>query len=178
MTGEVKVQGTLVNFNSPDYLEIYGFLLTEAALLDGNQFREWTNLLSEELNYVMPVRSTRENFIKTHFSNEMFHFNENYKSIILRVKRMETDYAWAEDPASRARRFITNVRVSRLEDNRFDVKSYILMTRNRLEAVEYQLLSAERCDIIEKTDEGLKLVKREIFADSTIIGMKNLQLFL
>ena len=98
--------------------------------------------------------------------------------MILRVRRMETDYAWAEDPASRARRFITNVRVSRLDDNRFDVKSYILMTRNRLEAVEYQLLSAERCDIIEKTEDGLKLVKREIFADSTIIGMKNLQLFL
>jgi PAH dioxygenase small subunit len=178
MSGQVKPTSLFVNFNDPIYLEIYGFLLTEAALLDGNQFREWTNLLSEDLQYTMPVRSTRENFIKTHFSKEMFHFNENYKSMILRVRRMETDYAWAEDPASRARRFITNIRVSRLDENRFDVKSYILMTRNRLEAVEYQLLSAERCDIIEKTEDGMKLVKREIFADSTIIGMKNLQLFL
>ena len=38
-------------------LEIYGFLLTEAALLDGNQFREWTTLLSEDLQYTLCILS-------------------------------------------------------------------------------------------------------------------------
>ncbi len=57
-------------------------------------------------------------FSQTQFSKDMFHFYENYKSIGLRIRRMETEYAWAEDPASRARRFVTNVRVSELDDNR------------------------------------------------------------
>jgi PAH dioxygenase small subunit len=178
MKSKIDLKSRPLGFNDPLYLEAYGFLINEAALLDNYQFQEWKSSLSEDLIYTMPVRTTHENIFQTQFSKEMFHFNENYKSIGLRIRRMETEYAWAEDPASRARRFVTNVRVSQLDDNRLDVRSYLLVTRSRLEATDAQLLSMERCDILEQSDSGLKLVKREIFADSTIIGMKNLQIFL
>jgi 3-phenylpropionate/cinnamic acid dioxygenase small subunit len=178
MSSNTDLKSKPLKFNDPLYLEAYGFLINEAALLDNNQFSEWKSLLSEDLLYTMPVRTTHENVFNTQFSKDMHHFYENYKSIGLRIRRMETEYAWAEDPASRARRFVSNVRVSLLDDNRLDVKSYLLVTRSRLDATDYQLLSMERCDILEQTDVGLKLVKREIFADSTIIGMKNLQIFL
>ncbi|MBT2654978.1 3-phenylpropionate/cinnamic acid dioxygenase subunit beta [Bacillus sp. ISL-18] len=178
MNGKIDLKSRPLGFTDPLYLEAYGFLVTEAAFLDNNQFQEWKSMLSEDLLYTMPVRTTHENVFQTQFSKDMFHFYENYRSIGLRIRRMETEYAWAEDPASRARRFVTNVRVSELEDNRLDVKSYQLVTRSRLDATDSQLLSMERCDLLEQTDSGLKLVKREIYADSTIIGMKNLQIFL
>ena len=178
MNNKIDLRSRPLGFNDPLYLEAYGFLINEAALLDNNQFQDWKSYLSEDLLYTMPVRTTHENVFQTQFSKDMYHFYENYKSIGLRIRRMEKEYAWAEDPASRARRFVTNVRVSQLDDNRLDVKSYLLVTRSRLEATDSQLLSMERCDILEQSDGDLKLVKREIFADSTIIGMKNLQIFL
>src|SRR4051794_41121715 len=173
MNNKIDLRSRPLGFNDPLYLEAYGFLINEAALLDNNQFQDWKSYLSEDLLYTMPVRTTHENVFQTQFSKDMYHFYENYKSIGLRIRRMETEYAWAEDPASRARRFVTNVRVSQLDDNRLDVKSYLLVTRSRLDATDTQLLSMERCDILEQSDGDLKLVKREIFADSTIIGMKN-----
>jgi len=42
---------------------------------------------------------------------EMTHFDEDRYSLEKRVERLEGDHAWTEDPPSRARRFVTNVRV-------------------------------------------------------------------
>ena len=179
MNSKIDLNKRPVNYNEPLYYEAFGFLQNEASLLDNKQWRDWLNILSENLSYKMPVRTVPQSREpNSEFSNEMYHFYDNYKTITMRVERMYTELAWAEDPSSRTRRFITNVRVSELEDNKLEVKSYILLMRSQHDIAKYQMLSAERIDILEQTVSGLKLEQRNIYADQTTLGVENLAVFL
>jgi 3-phenylpropionate/cinnamic acid dioxygenase small subunit len=157
------------------------FLNREALLLDHRNFKLWAELLAEDLRYVAPVRITR-NLVDAgrQFSTSTGHFDDDYASIKARVGRLlETKSAWSEDPASRTRRFITNVTVYDTDlPNEFDVISYLLVTRNRAEADTYKLLSAERHDRLRRDKNSFKLVKREILLDQAVLGMPNFAIFL
>jgi 3-phenylpropionate/cinnamic acid dioxygenase small subunit len=86
---------------------------------------------------------------------------------------------WAENPVSRTRRFITNVRVHRTDkDDEFAVTSSILLVRSRYDEDKLGLLSAERNDVIRRTDDGFRLVSRDILADQATLGLANLAVFL
>lgn len=161
--------------------EICQFLNREALLLDHRKFKPWTELLAEDLRYTAPVRITR-NLVNAdqQFSTTTGHFDEDYASIKARVGRLlETKSAWAEDPASRTRRFITNVTVYQTDrDDEFDVISYLLVTRNRADADSYKFLSAERRDRLRRDHRSFKLVRREILVDQAVLGMPNFAIFL
>src|SRR4051812_10445425 len=92
------------------------FLYREAELLDNADYSGWLETcLSADLTYRVPIRTTRERTSAAgEFSGVGFHMKETYKSMEVRVKRLLTDHAWAEDPASRTRRVVTNVRARRL----------------------------------------------------------------
>ena len=50
--------------------------------------------------------------------------------------------------------------------------------RSQHDIAKYQMLSAERIDILVQTEDGLKLEKRNIYADQTTLGVENLAVFL
>ena len=170
-----------IALNSDLHHEICQFLNREALLLDHRKFKPWTELLAEDLKYFAPVRITRNRAdMDKQFSSTTGHFDDDYASIKARVSRLvETKSAWAEDPASRTRRFITNVTIYTTDrDNEFDVISYLLVARNRGEADTYKLLSAERHDRLRRDKQSFKLVKREILLDQAVLGMPNFAIFL
>ena len=83
-----------------------------------------------------------------------------------RVQRFETEHAWTEDPPSRTRHFVTNVRVYPGEgDGKFRVKSYVLLFRSRGDTRDPDFLSAERTDVLRRSDSGFKIANREILVD-------------
>ena len=92
--------------------EVYSFLIAEAELLDQHRYRDWLALLTDDVHYQMPVRVTTGRGTETDVLGAMSHFDEDRYSLGKRVERLETDHAWTEDPPSRTRRFVTNVRVS------------------------------------------------------------------
>jgi 3-phenylpropionate/cinnamic acid dioxygenase small subunit len=163
------------------YNEILDFLYDEAALLDTQRFEDWTNLLAEDLSYTAPIRQTRagadryKNVVRT-----MRHFDDDYASIMGRVGRLGTKSAWAEDPPSRTRRLVTNVRVwETANPNEFEVVNYLLLSRSRYEESELQVLTAERHDRLRRDKPGsYRLVRREIIVDQSVLGMQNLAVFL
>ena len=164
--------------SDPLYQEVADFLYQEAALLDQNRLREWLGLLNEHLVYLMPVRVNLERAAGAGFVEGFYHFEENLASLTLRVKRLETDHAWAEDPPSRTRRFISNIQVSLADrEDELAVTNYILLVRNRGDAPDTHLISAERRDIVRQTPDGLKLIRREILIDQTTVGLENLAIF-
>lgn len=155
------------------------FLYREAALLDRYHYREWLNLLSQDVQYRAPIRTSREAAHSPGFSEDGFHFEETWGRLDQRVRRLETEYAWAEDPPSRVRRFVTNVLVdpeSRPDEVR--VTSYLLLTRARLEDVQSHFLSAERQDVLRDEGDGYRLLDRLILLDHTIVPTPNLGIFL
>lgn len=159
------------------YAEIVEFLYREAELLDDNQFAEWLNILTEDIHYVMPVRTTQFRAKGDGFQDVAF-FEENYVSLRTRVKRLETEFAWAETPPSRTRHFITNVLAEPAEKaGEFLVRSSFMVARTRSEQ-GYQLFTGRRQDVLRRSDNGdLKVAERRILIDQTVLSGSNLSIF-
>src|SRR3546814_6519042 len=69
-------------------------------------------LLAPDLSYRVPLRVTRSTADQARSVDRvMMHFDDDHASIMGRIGRLGTRSAWAEDPPSRTRRLVTNVRV-------------------------------------------------------------------
>lgn len=168
-----------LSISSPEYAEAHDFLLYEAELLDDLQERAWLEtLVSKDVVYRLPVRETVERARGRGFVEGTYHLNENYGSLNSKVARNETNYAWAEDPPSRLRHFVTGVRVRRTADpDVLAVRSNVLIYRTRQDHATPQILSGERHDLLRREEGELKLLQRDVLLDLTVIGTHNLSLF-
>ncbi|SKY49013.1 aromatic-ring-hydroxylating dioxygenase subunit beta [Mycobacteroides abscessus subsp. bolletii] len=156
------------------------FLYYEAELLDHRQFDRWLDCLSEDLVYVMPVRVTRGPESRDlEFSPAGFHMKDVYASMKMRVSRLYTEHAYAEDPPSRTQRMITNVRVGPHEDaDKYHVRSNFQCFRAQGDGVESDMIVGERFDVLHDTDAGWKVYARTVHLAHTTLVTANLGIFL
>ncbi len=171
---------TEVDYGSAIHNRITGWMIREARLLDHRRLDEWATYLAEDLIYKAPVRLTRR---VQQFDSEFGstgHFDDDYASMLARVQRFTgTRSAWSEDPASRVRRFVTNISVWETDTpDEYEVSSYLLLTRNRADARDYKQLSAERNDRLRWNGERFLLARRTILVDQVVLGMPNFAIFL
>jgi 3-phenylpropionate/cinnamic acid dioxygenase small subunit len=163
----------------PRYAQCADFLDDEALALDENRLADWLGMLHRDLDYRVPMRLARERAAGVALSDGGFHFYEDYDSIENRVNRLDTEYAWAEDPPARYRRFVTNVRVSSVEGSEdLRVSSNLLLYRERLEYAHPDLLTGRRDDVLRPNGDRLLLVRRRVLLDHTVIAAPNLSMFL
>lgn len=103
---------------------------------------------------------------------------EARQTLQLRVERLGSGAAWAEEPPSRTRHFVTNVRVTEgAGENEVQVKSNLLLYRTRGDARRHDLLSAERHDVLRRVDGAWKLARRIILLDQTTVTTHNFSVF-
>lgn len=170
-------------FNDIRHLQAHQFLVDEAYLLDRQQYEAWLDTMTDDIRYVMPVRVTTARgagFDTPAFPKPgMDHFDEDRYSLSQRVARMGTEHVWAEDPPSRLRHFITNVRTFASDDpTELLVESAELLFRSRGDVNESALLSCARQDVLRGCDGDWKLARRTIVADESVLRMQNLAVFL
>ena len=173
--------GKRIPTGSALYNEVLEFLYDEAGMLDQQKFDDWAKLLAEDLSYTAPLRITRQGPDRLNtVVRTTLHYDDDYGSIMARLQRLETKSAWAEDPPSRTRRFVTNVRIwESAKPNEFEVESYLLLSRSRYEQSQLQMLSCVRHDLVRRSGAGaFKLARREIIVDQSVLGMANLAVFL
>jgi len=170
--------GRPLPYGDPAHLAAHQFLVEEAALLDAADYAGWLGLLCEDIRYVMPVRVTTAR--GAGFLADMGHFDEDMYALRKRVQRLATDHAWTEDPPSRTRHFVTNVRTFSGEGEGEDlrVESALLLFRSRGDTREPSLISAGRTDRLRATADGLRLARREITVDESVLRTQNLAVFL
>lgn len=160
-----------------DRLAVEDLLVLEAQLLDDRMFDAWLELFTEDVIYRAPVRITRKQG-HSEIVDDMFHFDENIYSLRLRVRRLHTDVAWAEDPPSRTRHHISTVHVSPgTGQDELIARSAVLLYRNRGDAAEHDLLSMDRHDVLRRTERGLRIANRRALLDQATVGTKNLGVF-
>jgi phthalate 3,4-dioxygenase subunit beta len=172
--------GELVPFTDDLHHRVHQFLVEEAALLDERRFEEWLALMTDDVVYTMPVRVTTPGEVADTVLPDMDHFREDRFSLGKRVERLYTEHAWTEDPPSRTRHFITNVRTFRFGDGDDEVasKSYLLLFRSRGDVREGEFISAERTDRLRRHDGGWRLSRRDILVDESVLRTQNLAIFL
>lgn len=168
-----------VPLGSETYNRLLETLYDEAAALDERRFDDWVAMLHEELVYTAPIRLTRtgpnrdRDVVRT-----MMHFDDNYGSILMRTGRLSKS-AWAEDPPSRTRRFVTNVRMGEMErPDDYEVVSYLYVERSRGADPDNETVTAERRDVWRLADGAYKLLRREVICDQSVLSMSNFAIFL
>jgi len=167
-----------LRYGDPAHQAAHQFLVEEAALLDAADYAGWLELLCEDIRYVMPVRVTTARGAGFGSLSDMAHFDEDLYALRKRVQRLGTDHAWTEDPPSRTRHFVTNVRTFRAAPGELSVQSALLLFRSRGDTREADLLSAGRADLLRETAAGLRLARREITVDESVLRTQNLAVFL
>src|SRR5581483_4324469 len=107
--------------------EVEDFLYHEAALLDEWQLDEWTELFTEDAQYVVPSTDRPQGMV----SDSLMLVNDNLHRIKARVIRLNSRRAHREFPWSRTRRIITNVRVLEERGDELDVTANFVVYRIR-----------------------------------------------
>ena len=166
-------------YTADDHQLAHQFLVEEAHLLDTQQFEHWFALLTDDITYTMPVRVTAVKAVDEASVQTMHHFAEDRYSLRMRVDRFLTKHAWAEDPQSRVRHHVTNVRTFATDrPDTLIAESALLLFRSRGDRNEPDLLSAGRTDHLRKTPDGLRLARRVIQVDEAVLRTQNLAVFL
>src|SRR5690242_4191774 len=165
-------------YSDPAHLAAHQFLVEEAALLDAADYPSWLDLLCEDIRYLMPVRVTTARGAGPSPQSGMGHFDEDMYALRKRVQRLATDHAWTEDPPSRTRHFVTNVRTFRVGLDELRVESALLLFRSRGDTREPSLVWADRTGCSIASYAGLRLARREITVDESVLRTQNLAVFL
>lgn len=176
---DLQREGRTLPFDDARHVQAHQWLVDEAWLLDAQAYEEWLALLTDDIHYVMPVRVTTAVGAGFDTSPGMAHFDEDKYSLSRRVARFLTEHAWTEDPPSRLRHHLTNVRTFATPDeNHLVVESATLLFRSRGDVHEGSIVSAGREDLLRRTAEGWQLARRTILVDDSVIRMQNLAIFL
>jgi 3-phenylpropionate/cinnamic acid dioxygenase small subunit len=154
------------------------FLNREAELLDHRKFHLWLEMLSPTIQYRVPVRTTRENKDGFGFSSTAFFLDEDYGSLKTRVLRFDSEFAWSENPATRTRRLVSNLRVRAATTDQIELASNLAVFCYRGDSAVPIMLTAERDDVLRHQDGAWKLANRLVLLDTTVLGMEALSIFL
>jgi 3-phenylpropionate/trans-cinnamate dioxygenase beta subunit len=160
--------------------DLRNFLYFEAELLDDWRFRDWLELLDEGIEYTMPTQAnalTRDR-LKSISPPTSFYFCDNKGQLEQRIRRLETGMAWAEEPPSRTRHLIANVRISATDDaDRYLVRSNFLLYRQRM-AMDIDIYAGERTDVLRRSDNGAgwSICRRDLVLDQATLASNNLSI--
>lgn len=155
------------------------FLYDEAALLDARQFDAWLTLWSDDARYFMPIRRTRtKDEIEREFTRpgEMAFFDDTKSGLARRVRKLATGRSWSEDPPSRTRHLITNVRVVDDRGAELDVESNFHLYRTRLKSEETSWIGLRR-DMLREHGGSFVIARRTVLLEQTVLLASNLSSF-
>ena len=117
--------------NSQDlWHELMQFYANEAWLLDRRRFREWLDQLTDYVFYFMPRRmNVHRNDAARELSQpgDLAIFDDDKAYLTMRVERLETGMAWAEDPPSRTRHLVSNLVVEPLDGGEVKAKTAFIL---------------------------------------------------
>jgi 3-phenylpropionate/cinnamic acid dioxygenase small subunit len=175
--------------NVEQLLGVQQFLYREARLLDERRFDEWFELFTDDCVYWMPTRYNRLREgadeaweVEQELEDEtgLAYFEDTKASLARRIERLGTGMAWAEDPPSRTRHFISNVE-AKPGDGDIDIVAHsaFLVYRSRNEGLgeDEDFFAGAREDWLRVDGDTYRIAKRKIVPDFVVVNAQNLSIF-
>jgi 3-phenylpropionate/cinnamic acid dioxygenase small subunit len=162
------------------WLELMAFYIREAWLLDERKLDQWLDLFTDDVLYFMPRRKNvprREAHRELTALGDLAILEEDKRYLQMRVARLDSGMAWAEDPPSRTRHLIGNLEAEPLIGGTVRARTAFLVYRSHLET-DHQLLSGYREDLLRRVGAAWKVARRTIVLDANVLLDKNLSVFL
>jgi len=139
--------------------QVEDFLYAEAALLDEWRLQEWLELLTEDVTYSVPATDVPEGDAKS----TLFIISDDALRVRSRVRQLLGKSAWAENPRSRTRRLISNVRIRESAGDTTRVTANFAVYRMRMDQVDTYVGRYEYT--LVQRDGGLKIRERKAILD-------------
>jgi 3-phenylpropionate/cinnamic acid dioxygenase small subunit len=165
--------------------DVEEFLYQEADLLDGRKFREWLDLLADDLVYFMPIRRNvkfgeqdeREN---TRQGEGISWFDEDKWTVTKRVEQILTGVHYAEEPLSRVTHMVSNIRLLDVKPSvenpdEVTVGSRFLVFQSRVEYENYTFIG-RRTDVLRRNGDSWLIARRELILEQNVLLAKNLSI--
>jgi 3-phenylpropionate/cinnamic acid dioxygenase small subunit len=162
------------------WFELMQFYIREAWLLDERRLKEWLQLFTDDVLYFMPRRKNvlrRETHRELTPLGDLAILEEDRRYLEMRVARLDSGMAWAEEPPSRTRHLIGNLEATPLDNGEVEARTAFLVYRSHLET-DHQLLSGYREDVLRPANGSWKVARRTIVLDANVLLDKNLSVFL
>jgi 3-phenylpropionate/cinnamic acid dioxygenase small subunit len=159
--------------------EVERFLYDEAAMLDSLRFADWLELFADDIHYFMPLRRTvsrRQMDLQFTKPGEIAWFDDTKAVLAGRVSKLATGTSWSEDPPSRTRHLVTNVRVVANDGIELQVESNFHIYRTRLKSEEQEWIGS-RQDVLRRNDNRFLIARRTILLEQTVLLTSNLTTF-
>jgi 3-phenylpropionate/cinnamic acid dioxygenase small subunit len=124
----------------------------------------------------MPIRRTVTlNELDREFTRigDMAFFDDDKNDLAMRVSKFQTGSSWSEDPPSRTRHNISNVRVTSVDGDEITVTLNFHLYRARLEDKTDEW-TGKRIDVVRRTNGSFLLCQRHIYLDQTVIQSTNM----
>jgi 3-phenylpropionate/cinnamic acid dioxygenase small subunit len=140
-----------------DLAEIEQFLYREARLLDTQQFEQWLDLFTEDACYWVPAGRDDIDPM-THVSI----INDDKTAMARRVKRLRSGHAYAQDPASRVHRIVSNVELGEpgAAGDLLEVNSMMLLVEL---ARHRQTIHSARCEFsLARQPQGWRIKRKKV----------------
>jgi 3-phenylpropionate/cinnamic acid dioxygenase small subunit len=172
--------------------DVEKFLYREVRLLDERRFHEWLSLFTDDVRYWMAVRSNRyarsskaiaildpDRYVEDDVGreDELAILDEDKETLAARIARLDTGMAWAEDPPSRTRHFLSNIEVAP-GDSEAEIKvhSNFIVYRSRADSEEDFYVGA-RQDVLRREGRAWKIAYRKLILDQNVLSAKNVSIF-
>ena len=155
--------------------EVEQFLYREAALLDDRRFADWFALIADDIHYWMPIRRTVtvDNLDREYTDREgMAYFDDDKADLRMRVEKLQAPSAWAENPPSRTRHLVSNVRILEAAGGEIALEAAIHVYRSRLnDKIDHWI--GKRRDRLRRVEDGFQISERHIFLDQSVVLSTN-----
>jgi len=143
--------------------EVEAFLYREARMLEDNRFDDWLKCFTDDVRYLMPIQESTDGSSGSGTESDTFAlFDEDKKSLELRVLRIKTGAAHAEVPPSTTQRLITNVTVEpAVVDDSLRVHSNFLVYQER-RGQHGVTFFGKRDDVFKQIQGDFKIAERRV----------------
>tara|TARA_R110000850_G_scaffold83702_2_gene179632 strand:+ start:531 stop:1094 length:564 start_codon:yes stop_codon:yes gene_type:complete len=166
--------------------EVEQFFYHEAELIDTRQFKEWLELMHEDISYFMPMRKNvkfgqHAALENTRRGEEISWFDEDKWTLGKRVEQILTGVHYAEEPLSRVSHLVTNIQLTEVKPNlrsptEVSTSCRFMVYLNRVEYETYTFVG-KRYDRLVRDGDKWSVISREIILDQNVLLAKNLTTF-
>jgi p-cumate 2,3-dioxygenase beta subunit len=139
--------------------EVEDFLYLETSLLDEWRLNEWLALVEEGGRYLVPAPSAPTSDPST----ALFLVADDYVSLQSRVRQLMGRSTWAENPRSRTRHLVTNVRILESDERAAVVTANFVVWRYQAEAADAYV--GRYVHRLVRAPQGLRFVERRCELD-------------
>ncbi len=145
----------LIPLTDADYRSVEQFIYREARFQDESCYDEWEALWDDDGIYWVPAGTDDPD---PHA--QISYIYDNRRRISSRIRQLKTGQRFAQNPASRLRRIVSNIEIELTGDNLLKVRSNFLLRELRHERIRDWCGATTH--LLRRHPEGFRIVMKKV----------------